>query len=790
MQNQNSSIWVEREREQIFLQGALDALRSLNGHAPQAIFITGPEGSGRSSLLTWVARQVRQSIQFATFAFSWPARSSGLPALASLLGQDDTSPLYPYLANYRDALARASELEQRVEQIQLGLGLPDLKKLAWGNQFEEGRFRVVQALPPKALHFLLRRLYSIYSPSQLSEQAAAFIKTGLEDIIQLNATNLGQLRAFVDEDLRPQFSETEWQAYLKPDESLVQGLASSLNSYVEKERPLVLLFDDYQASENDRLLRQVIESSHSTLWLFAGKQRPAWSDKLEQVKELPLEALTAQGLASYFEKKYGRSLAAQEAQWLIERTVGLPLLVTLVADLYTNGNGVSAADLDAAAGRTVNDPLTGLFLYFIEESGRLSEAERKHLYTLAILRQPTSPEFLEAFEQAVKTASFSYDPALTSTLFESYPWLAEQSQQQLHPALQERLRHYLMVERLRFSQPIQEGILEPARNVAVAQLQACEERLVAEPEEQGSLRARARDAAWGEAVADTAYYRLWLDEALGWVSLLPRWVMALAYNRPLARHLLAVAQSMQPTFYTEGTDLLPCLQTILSDSYTMGRKGLEEKLSALDKLETLGTNGRMRWFKAENLGLRPAGKGSAEAELRGILSWEKALVQEEAGQFEKAAPLYEAVLATNVEMPELKLAAAHSALYLALRYRLRGAAESAYSALYRAAELNDQQHNGIVALFWQALKVTRYDTALKAADVLSDLNDPQAQLLMIFALYALDRKPEALTEARTLTARPGSEKQASRAVLLALVRFAGLADDTPELAAILNELPG
>lgn len=794
MMNEGETLLLEREREQIFLHGALDALRSANPEAPQAIFITGPEGSGRSALLAWLAREARHSIKLATFAFRWPQGEGGLEALNNLIGSDETGPLYPYLENYRDQLDRASELERRVERIQLGLGLPDLKKLAWGQESDETRYRTVQALPPTALHFLLRRIYSVTPTVHLSEQAAAFIKTGLEHIIQLNANNLGQLRAFVEEELRPQLSEEDWQFYLKPSETLARDLAYGLDGYMEKNaRSLILLFDDYQVGEEDRYFRPLIETCKHILWVFVAEQRPSWSDKLERTLELRLDGFSETGLSTFFEKQSGRSLSVEELSWLLNLTQGNPLLASIATTLYSAG--ISAADLDAAANRTPNDPLNGLFLYIVEESGRLSAEERQCLYTLALLYHPV-PDFLEAFEAAVQEAGYSYSLALTEQLFAKYPWLAEQIESiddqtlmALHPALKEHLRRYLMLERRRFSQPVQEGILEPARNVAQAGVNNSEERLVAEPQEQGSVRARATDQQWGEAVAALAYYRLWLDEAVGWVFLLPRWTMALAYQRSLARRLLTVAESMEPTFYNEGSDLLPVVRTLLKDSYTMGRKSLTEKLDALEKLNTQGTAGRMRWFKSENLGTRPGGKGSAEAELRGILRWQQAQVYEEAGQYEKAAPLYEEVLATNVEMPDLKRAAAHTALYLAMRYRLRNANESAYSALYRAAELDDTQQDSLYALFWQSLRMARYDTALKVADALSELEVPQSSLLMVFALYALDRKEEALTEARTLAALPASETGGARAELLALVRFAGLPDDSPELTTILNELP-
>ncbi len=794
MLNQNEASLIERERERIFLQGALDALRSGNPNAPQAIFITGAEGTGRSSLLAFLARQARHSIQLRSLAFRWPPSGgrSGVSVLNYLLGKDEFSPLYPYLENFREYLERAKALETRIEQIQLSLGLPDLKKMAWGETPDPARFRTVQALPPAALHFILRRLYTLYTPNQLSEQAAAFFKTGLEHIIQLNATNLGQLRAFVDEELRPRFNDQEWDFYLKPEETLARTLAEAINAYVLRDRPLLLCFDDYHPGENDRLLKLVIEETKNVLWVFTANQRPNWAERIERTAELPLENLTESGVKAYFEAKYGRSLNADETSWLQRLTEGLPLAVAIAADLYANG--ATPTDLDAAIERAQGDKSGGLFLYFVEESGRLSEEARQRLYALAIMRHP-SQEFLAKYEEAVKAAGYPYDPTLTEQLLKDYSWLAEQTESvdeaelpNLQPVLGERLRRYLMLERRRFSQPIQEGIVEPARNVAVANLNAIEEELVAEPEELGSLKARANHPEWGEAVADMVYYRLWLDEAVGWVLFLPRWVMALAYNRSLAYRLLTVVESMEQTFYTEGADLLPLVRLLMRDSYTLGRKGLDDKLAALQKIEKIGTDGRNRWFKSENLGKLPASKGSAEAELRGIVQWLQAQVYEEAGQYEKAAPLYEGVLATNVEMPELKLAASHSALYLALRYRLKNAAESAYSALYRAAELDDQQQEGIRALFWQSISLERYDTALKAADTLLDLKDEQAELFMIFALYALDRKPEALTEARALAARLRSSPTSVREELRALLRFANLPDDGPELLPILNEL--
>ena len=193
---------------------------------------------------------------------------------------------------------------------------------------------------------------------------------------------------------------------------------------------------------------------------------------------------------------------------------------------------------------------------------------------------------------------------------------------------------------------------------------------------------------------------------------------------------------------------MPILRELLSPSYGTGSKDMEEKLKALEVLESLSTPERGRWYKVENLGKRPANGGSPEAEVRGITKWLQARVYEEAGQYDRAASLYESVLATNVKMPQLEQEAAKATLYLATRYLLKGGQESALSALKRGAELAPNDAQAQLLTFAQALRLQRFEPALKAADRLAELADPLGSLYTSFALFSLTRQEEALTEAR------------------------------------------
>lgn len=764
---------LEREHERVFLQGALAATAASTADRPRAVFVTGPAGSGRSTLLNLTADLAKKRGDFEHLSIDWPTGGVGPETLRSTL------PAAAF-AFYDARWAQLATLEREVEGAQLMLGLPQPDDLDG-----TARYRAVQAMPPQALHFLIRRIYTTYPASQLSEQAAMFIKTGLEHLVTLNATNLGQLRGFVEE-LQAQLSTDEWSLYLRPEDTLALALGEGVAA-VAGERALLLTIDNYQSVEgiSDRWLWQVMEKSGPTLWVLAGLSRPVWAENLT---ELRLAPLSSRAINNYFQARHNRVLDEAQSRWLANLTGGDLLAVGIAATLLATG--ASPADLDAATLRTPSDRLEGLFLHFVEESGLLSEDERLALYRLAALRQ-AAPAFLAEYAQVVEAAGYAYDSALPARLLATYPWLCDGKREQLHPALKNRLRNYLLVERRRFSQSVQEGIIEPARTVAVNRLKQRETQLVADESHGGSLPARARDFEWGERVADVAYYRFWLDEAVGWFFLMPRWVMMLAYNEELARRVVVVAEELTPTFYVEGKEFLPLLRILLAPTYSGGRSLLDQKLKAIDRMEELSTTARGRYFRAENLGLRPESGGSPEAEVRGLLKWFQARVLEEGGQFERTAPLYESILATNVAMPDLEKAASRAALYLASRYRLKGSAESTYSSLSRAVELDPQQPEVQRALFYQAVRTGYFATALKAADALSQMKGYEGlgEVYTIFALCALERLPEAQTELRTFLARSPQQTAQSRVIFQMLAELAQLGEDAPGLVEIVSQLP-
>ncbi len=705
---------------------------------------------------------------------NWPDGGAGPEALRAFLPE-------AIFEDYEAAREHLASLERQLEVRQLSLGLPRS-----GDPDGTARLRAVQAVPGQALHYLIRRIYTVYTPAQLSEQAAAFLKTGLEHIVALTATNLTQIRQFVDE-WQAELDPAEWELYLRPDESLARRLGQSLANRAGSGRLLVTV-DDFALPEgtNDRWLRALIEASGRTLWLFAAERSPGWNESI--LTTLQLALLSAPALTALAQARLARPLEPSEALWFQTITGGEPLAAELVAALLAGG--ALPAALDAAAARTPEQPTEGLFLHFVEESGLLDQAQRMSLYRMAILYKPT-PQFLILFQEAVATAGYDYDPTLAERLLQIYPWLADGGREALQPFLKETLRRFLLVERYRFSAPVQEGIVEPARNAAIALLKEREAALVDDQQRRGSLASRARDRQWGELVAQVAYYRFWLDEAVGWFFLLPRLLVALAYSENLARQLLALAEGMNSTFYVEGQEILPFIRTLLAPSYTGGRARLDDKLQALDGLEELGTSARGRWYRAENLGQRPESGGSPEAELRGLLKWFQARIYEEAGQYERTAPLYESVLATNVSMPDLERAAAQSALYLAARFRLKGSAESAFSALSRAVELDPSQPHAQRALFFQAVRTGYFPVALKAADALTEMPGGAAEgaLYTVFALYALERLPDAQTELRAYLSRPAPELAGSQGRFLALLELAGLPASAPGLDELLSQLP-
>lgn len=750
---------IGREQELKLIE---EAIAQHTGQQPHVIFVLGEAGSGRTSLLEYAKSKSTKNI------------SLNRPKI-----EDGPSHYFEETLHF-NLFKQISEA--KVELAQLNLSLPDLNAT---DPFEP-RLRAVQAIPPEALHYLIRRLYTLYDISKLSSDAAMFIKTGLEHILQLNANNLGQLRTFVGEIVLPSLTEEEWQFYLRPDESLAKMRGEILANHSADPT----FGDDYRSFSGENLLPILIELSRN-LWFFAAETLPGWADKLTcPVDTIQLSPLNNANISTYFEQKYGRSLSPKELEWLEKLSGGNPLRLGLISDLYHKG--IPAATLDAAATRTPADPLEGLLLFFVEESGLLNVEQKAMLCTMGLLLN-TNRDFIQAFGEKVKEAGYPFSREVFDTLNQEFAWLWEPAVEPgdwaaLHPAIKARLQKWLLIERNRFSMPVQEGIIEPARNAAAALLKTSEQFLIEMAPEKGSLQERVENSEWCRAVINVAYYRWWLDEAVGWLFALPRAVMGLAYSPSFAQEMLDVAESISGTFQVEGQEIMPCLRVLLQDNYTLAapKAIFDEKLKALETLESLTTTDRGRWFKQENLGLRQGGKGSGEAEMRGILRWLQGKVYEQSAQYDRAAGLYESTLATNVEMPELKRAASRAGLYLAIRYRLKGSNEAALSALLRTVELNPELPEAHRLLLWQGIRMNRPDVILKAAQALVNLKDtdPHLEIYAVLALWLQGRQAESLSAAKNYAATHSDGKQ----VLLRLVEVMKIEGEKAGLEEILTNL--
>ncbi|MEI7556967.1 hypothetical protein [Candidatus Chlorohelix sp.] len=754
---------IERDKE-------LEVIRRIAVAQGQArlLLILGESGSGKSALLN----KARADGYFGDYRYF----GASIHNIEDLLDEIAR-------AKYAHIAMWAREVDFKVEAAQVELTLPDLNV---PNPFEP-RLRAVQAIPPEALHYLIRKLYNSYDMLGLSADTALFVKTGLEHLLQLNATNLNQLRTFVSHNLKPNLSEDAWELYLRPDETLAGTLGKMLAAKGQN-----VLLDNYRDFDSARLLSQII-SNGELFWSLVVEDEPAWVSSLPsnvKVERITLSQLSQKGFDIYLEQSALVKPDSDEALRLYKLAQGLPLTLGMLAKLQSKG--IPLVNLEAAAARTPGNSLEGIFLYFVEESGLLTEPQKSALYALALLRH-LQPDFVEDFAIRAETAGFPITSETLTQLDNEYPWLWDNSAnadslwKPLHPSLKAPLQKWLMVEKQRFSRPVQEGVIEPARNAIAMRLSAREHHLVNQSDDNGSLSTRARDPEWGELVLDMAYYRWLLDEAVGWLFAISRALMALAYNPSLAQRFYEMGMSISYSFYTEGRELLPCLRALLADNYTLTspRSIFEEKLKALDVLESLTTTERGRWFKQENLGLRQGGKGSGEAEIRGILRWLQGLVQEQAAQYDRAASLYESVLSTNVEMPELKKVAARSGLYMALRYRLKGAKESALSALQRTIELDSSLEQAHRILLWQGITMNRPDVILEAVQGLGKTEDSD-QLLDLYSAFALwlqGRLPEALSAARAFKGQAGQQ------YFNRLIGFAELETNPEGLEQILAQLP-
>ena len=700
--------------------------------------IVGAAGTGKTTQLLRLRDDARAAGEVVAYV-NWGRLRRTQPRLAyapTIMAQDILDGLLSVLpgalalpdekvtqafADYARARALLPTLTERV--------LDEQRRLGYYPEEVAGSYRAVRAMPPEALVRLCRFWLGLPQRVQDAPDAAAFLKTGLESIITLNAANVAGLRRFINDRLRLALGD-DLPLFADPDTTLAAKFAAGLSAFATPHLSPLLLLDDYEA-----------------------------------IAATPAHRILATALAGARVVVAGETRADVDnwAVWYVNAGYSRTDLTTNYLVARLGGHGTLTESLVAWLESTLTD----------------AEA-RRHLFSLAIARRP-DPIFLERLARrdwvprpnlnrfapapaAVPVISAAPDPY--GDLRRSYPFLFEPATDlndpaaalELHPAVRDTLREYLRVERRRFSHMVQEEVVEPARDIAQQMLDAREVAADAV-----ALAERTRDPQWQAYTLDVAWYRLWLDEAVAWVYIMPRYLLALAYSADLARSLAAIADAMEATYYNEGVELLPIvrvLATVAGDGDETGAAGdLDVRLRGLDSLEGLGQAQRGRWYKQENLGRRTGTAGSEEAEVRGIVFWQMGRAHAAAGRFDRAVQLYEQTLGMNVVMPELRREAARAHLRLAERLLLTGGSggsghtgfdpTDALAGARRAADLYPDFVPALSAVTVLSVQLGQWDQALAAAGDAAKAGDPYAPIYAVAALLGAQRTDEARARAET-----------------------------------------
>lgn len=548
---------------------------------------------------------------------------------------------------------------------------------------------------------ILSNLIGSFAPYPLNKIATnAQVKDTVKAGIKLAPELLAQVHAKLQAELGSKLAY-----YLDAATQLGLALGQDLNTFA-RNMPILIFFDTYEEVDNaDLLLRIVMGAAGLRVgWVLAGRDN-LWAGTEQRHRSLAKEygykeiisadrslaidfnvsgtgAFTSSAIQNYFGQvctlaQYEPplpSITAAQAEQIYEVTQGIPLAISIAANLYLETSDLELVlaepDTKTQPGgrqRDIVEQMIERYLLHAQDD----QNERRKIYGLALLRRADNPPAVAvAIGLSETEAKTEYDREL-SRLHRRYSFIFTEKAQ---PSLHQEVRHFLRLWLLeRCQEPNIMDLNTQLKTVHETHLQQLET-----DRQYPSLQDRLKDDEWVNVYLELAEQQFWLDPVIGVRVLLPCMLAAAIYRRDLNKDAAELGAFFAKRIPAPYCDWWQWASQGLTAS--TGRDSSTQALSGLQHLAQL----------AEERGIAfPIFVPESRNELEAALWWRlgEAYVGNNAEKA-KALEWYEKALTRLSDNSNLRKAAADVAYNRAYElYEARKYAES-LPILDRAIELN------------------------------------------------------------------------------------------------------
>lgn len=649
----------------------IDALIQQNDSASEQyrciVSISGAGGLGKSTLLRWYREELFSS-------GAW-MRIGKIIDWSSI--RDDTSRLRAFMVNdvydvpyfemmhtqlsesinqrlydfkeYKKSILLTRDIEEKISNISRGVQkISDCQDL-W-----------------KIPRMRMLKLFQWFATSGFYEMDVAEttrkVREYVGEDIKLDISCISYLHEEISQKLGEAFKD-----YLDAGRRMGTALGHDLRRFA-RERPLLILFDTYECIEKgSHFLKSVIDASGTRVaWFIAGRSQEWTNDKsflyigkeifkkkknfLDTITSIVLKAESSGSFSSEEIRRYFAQLRKQktslhaikkaDAQKIRAVTQGIPLAVSLSAQIYAQTGHVEALLVDSKGSRDIVERMVEQYLFYVHRD----KGESIFLYGIAMQRRAISGGIFAQFAEN----SIDEVGLLKEQLRTTHTIFVEQDQITLH----QEIRHFLRLWLL-------DHWDDAARREAATRLQRqIQERMdtIEKRYPDQRLDQRFEDDVWVNAYLDLIEIQFWTDEIQGFSYCLPFLLASIIYRRDVFNEVIAIGtffRRSMTAFYGKQWDCV--VQGLQHNSLLTTSHDIEQDME------------KIRQFLSDMAPRFPVPFTEWRRELEGVLYWKRAecyRVQDR----HKAAYCYQEAVRRIERSVLLREEAAYELLYIALDY--------------------------------------------------------------------------------------------------------------------------
>ena len=431
-----------------------------------------------------------------------------------------------------------------------------------------------------------------------NERIAQTVKEITDEGVKIGVEQVKQVREKLHDRLGTYLAD-----FLDPGLRLARGLGRDLELFARR-LPVLIFFDTYEeVDEADSLLRLVMGAAGAHVgWVLSGRDN-LWAGLSQRLRSLETEYgykdivslnrsmavdFSADGVGDFTLsdiQEYFRKLSQllrqpnlpvvteKDAAHIQRVTQGVPLAVKIAASLYLEKPDLESLTEGVDSKREIVDQMVRRYLLHT----RTNQAERAHLFGLALLRQAEQPTAIAAALGVSPQTSYE---AELSRLHRRYGFIFTKHEQ---PLLHQEVRYFLRIWLLEHrTEPGIVAINQRLKDVHLTNLKELEEH-----RRYTTLRERLEDEQWVGIYLDLTEQQLWLDTAQGVEYALPFMLAAGVYRRDANREVTKIGKFFEPTIiqpyhrYWEWA-----AQSLI---YSTSHKPFPEELTGLEELLKLAS---------------------------------------------------------------------------------------------------------------------------------------------------------------------------------------------------------